>query len=56
VALEILKVCAERDGHLIALSTHGRSGPTRWVLGSVTEKVLRSSSVPVLVVRGKTSA
>jgi nucleotide-binding universal stress UspA family protein len=36
---------------LIALSTHGYSGVTRWMLGSVTAKVLRSTALPVLVVR-----
>jgi nucleotide-binding universal stress UspA family protein len=35
---------------LIAISTHGRSGITRWVLGSVTEKVLAHSTSNVLVV------
>jgi len=36
---------------LIAMCTHGRSGVNRWVLGSVTEKVVRHSGNPVLVVR-----
>ena len=34
------------------VGTHGRSGVKRWVLGSVTEKVVRHSGDPVLVVRG----
>ncbi|MEX0805127.1 MAG: universal stress protein [Candidatus Binatia bacterium] len=38
--------------HLIAMCTHGRSGVKRWVLGSVTEKVVRLSGDPVLIVRG----
>ena len=38
---------------LIAMSTHGRSGPARLVLGSVTDKVLHSTSAPVLVLRPK---
>lgn len=43
---------ADRSGaSLIAMATHGRSGPTRWMLGSVTEKVLRASELPMLVVR-----
>ncbi|HSD82682.1 MAG TPA: universal stress protein, partial [Anaerolineae bacterium] len=41
---------AERSD-LIIMSTHGYSGLTRWVLGSVTEKVLRSAPCPVLAVR-----
>ncbi len=36
---------------LIAMSTHGRTGLARWVLGSVTDKVLHGATVPVLLVR-----
>jgi nucleotide-binding universal stress UspA family protein len=50
-AVEILKTCDEEPVDLIAMSTHGRSGPGRWVLGSVTEKVLRAARLPMLVVR-----
>jgi nucleotide-binding universal stress UspA family protein len=50
-ATEILRVARELEADLIAMSTHGRSGPSRWVLGSVTERVLRASSVPMLLVR-----
>ncbi len=38
---------------LIAMSTHGRSGIREWAFGSVAERVLRSTLVPVLVFRGK---
>ncbi|HXV84752.1 MAG TPA: universal stress protein [Candidatus Binatia bacterium] len=38
---------------LIAMCTHGRSGVKRWALGSITEKVVRHSDSPVLVVRAK---
>lgn len=42
---------AEKNGiDLIIMSTHGRSGPSRWAFGSVTDKVVRSSNVPVLVI------
>lgn len=44
---------ARTNGGLIAISTHGRSGVKRWVLGSVTEKVVRHSGDPVLVMRGE---
>jgi nucleotide-binding universal stress UspA family protein len=37
---------------MIAMSTHGRTGVQRWILGSVTEKVVRHGDDPVLVVRG----
>ena len=33
---------------LIIMSTHGRSGISRWTLGSVTDKVIRHSGIPVL--------
>jgi nucleotide-binding universal stress UspA family protein len=38
-------------GTLITMTTHGRSGLGRWLLGSVTEKVVRGTHNPVLVVR-----
>ncbi len=42
---------AARDTDLIVMGTHGRRGPSRWWLGSVAERVVRASNVPVLVVR-----
>ena len=43
---------AEREGmDLIVMSTHGRSGLSRWVLGSVADKVLHGSHLPILLVR-----
>jgi len=36
---------------LIAMATHGRSGPSRWMLGSVTERVLHATKLPLLIVR-----
>lgn len=47
----ILEAAAEEKATLVAMSTHGRTGLARWVFGSVTEKVVRSSDVPVLVTR-----
>lgn len=38
---------------LIAMATHGRGGLQRWVMGSVTERVLSASQLPLLVVRPK---
>ncbi len=48
---EILKAADEINADLIAMSTHGRSGLSRWALGSVTDKVLRAGKVPLLTVR-----
>ena len=42
---------SENDVDLIIIATHGRSGIDRWVRGSVAEKILRSSNVPVMMVR-----
>ncbi len=42
---------AEEDFDLIIIGTHGRRGFDRWVLGSVTEGLLRKSSKPHLVIR-----
>jgi nucleotide-binding universal stress UspA family protein len=39
---------------VIALATHGRGGFQRWVLGSVTERVLRRTKLPLLIVRPQT--
>ena len=41
----------KHDIELILIATHGRSGVTRWVRGSVADKILRSANVPVLMVR-----
>ncbi len=43
---------AEAGTDLIALETHGRSGFSRLIMGSVADKVIRGSSRPVLVCRG----
>lgn len=35
---------------IIALATHGRSGPARWVMGSITERILGATSLPLFIV------
>jgi len=50
-AEEIIKAEDYTNADLVAMSTHGRRGLSKWVLGSVTEKVLRAGKVPLLVVR-----
>jgi nucleotide-binding universal stress UspA family protein len=43
--------CAENESvDLIVMSSHGRSGLSRMLIGSVTDKTLRGASCPVLVV------
>jgi nucleotide-binding universal stress UspA family protein len=47
----ILEYADERDIDLIVMGTHGRRGLDRVLLGSVTERVVRSSPVPVMTIR-----
>ena len=51
VAEEILTHSRRNEIDLISMSTHGRSGLGRWLLGSVAEKIVRHSEKPVLLVR-----
>ncbi len=50
-AVAILSAASEEGVDLIAISTSGRGGASRLLLGSVADKVLRGSPVPVLVFR-----
>lgn len=47
----IVDTAVAEDIDLIVMTTHGRTGFRRWVLGSVTEKVMRHATCPVLAVR-----
>ncbi len=47
----LLDLAQETPDSLVAITTHGRSGVERWVLGSVTDRLVRHSGQPVLVVR-----
>lgn len=53
VAEEILSHSRRNEIDLISMSTHGRSGLGRWLLGSVAEKIVRHSEKPVLLLRAK---
>ena len=50
-AEKIINLARERAESLVAMCTHGRTGVGRWVLGSVTDRVVRHSDNPVLVIR-----
>lgn len=52
--LEIIRYARETPADLIILGTHGRSGLSHVLLGSVTEKVVRKAPCPVLTVRHPT--
>ncbi len=49
----ILDYAESHQADLIAIATHGRSGISRFVFGSVTQKVVQMAPVPVLVMRPK---
>ena len=50
-AHSIVEFAREAPGSMVAMTTHGRSGLRRWVLGSVADQVVRASGEPVLVIR-----
>jgi nucleotide-binding universal stress UspA family protein len=51
VAKEILNFAKKKKASLIAISTHGHSGMTKWVFGSTAQKIIADSPIPVLVVK-----
>jgi len=51
IAEMILQVSEDIKADTIAMSTHGRTGPTRWLIGSIADRVVRSSKVPVMLIR-----
>ncbi len=52
-AEEIIDYAEDEGVDLIIMCSHGRSGIRRWVFGSVTEKVLRGTKTPLLIIRPK---
>jgi len=53
VAVEIIDFAKEVGADLIIMCTHGRSGISRWVMGSVALKVLTRAETPILLIRSK---
>jgi nucleotide-binding universal stress UspA family protein len=47
----IINFADQTNASLVAMTTHGRSGVSRWALGSVAERVLRAGNTPLLLVR-----
>ena len=54
-AEEILRFCTHDEKALLVMTTHGRSGIRRIVLGSIAMKVVQEAHVPVLLIRGRHS-
>jgi nucleotide-binding universal stress UspA family protein len=52
---EIIDLANAQQADMIVMSTHGRTGPQRLLIGSVAEKVVRTAPCPVLTVRQKAS-
>ena len=51
IAEEINSYTAQNYIDLVVMATHGRSGPRRWVLGSVANKVLNEGNTPIMLIR-----
>ena len=49
--VEIVRYADEEGADMIVISTRGQSGFSRWLLGSVADRVVRGATVPVLLVR-----
>lgn len=56
VAKEILNYAKKKEASLIAISSHGHSGMTKWVFGSTAQKIIQDSPMPVLVVKATPGA
>lgn len=53
---KLIELAQQCGGTLLAMCTHGRSGVDRWVLGSVTDRVVRHLGGPVLIIRAPSTA
>ena len=51
--VEIVRFAETNEVDLIVISTRGQSGISRWLMGSVADRVVRGASVPVLLVRAQ---
>ncbi|MCJ7654872.1 MAG: universal stress protein [Dehalococcoidia bacterium] len=55
-AASIIDFAGKNDISLIAISTHGRTGVSQWLLGSIANKVVQRSHIPVFLVRSSQPA
>jgi nucleotide-binding universal stress UspA family protein len=51
VAGEIVEYTEKKLVDLVVMSTHGHTGPARWIMGSVSNKVLRQGNAPLMLIR-----
>ena len=54
VAQSIMQVAQNENADLIVMATHGRTGVSRWVYGSVTNRIVEESTQPLLLIRPAT--
>jgi len=52
----IIDYAVAQEVSVVVMATHGQSGPERWPMGSIAEKVLRSMQTPVLLIRAASPA
>lgn len=52
-ARQIVRMARSKSADLVVVGTHGRSGLTKWFLGSVAARVVAMAPCPVVTVRGK---
>lgn len=52
IAVQIVDYAKQNGAELIIIATHGRSGIGRWVWGSNADRILRTSTTPILMIRG----
>jgi nucleotide-binding universal stress UspA family protein len=56
VGMELVRIAEQEKVDLVVIATHGMTGWRRLAFGSVTEKVVRTASCPVLVLRAEASS
>ena len=54
--VQIIRFAEEHDVDLIVMSTRGHSGLSRWLLGSVADRVARGATVPLLLIQARPAA
>lgn len=55
-ATELLSALAESNADVLVMTTHGHTGPVRWLMGSVADEVFRHADRPVFLVSARTLA
>ena len=50
-AESITEYATENKIDLVIIATHGRSGVSRWIMGSIADRVLRSAKIPIMMIR-----